>query len=333
MKKIYFVVIAVLSLHSSFAANVLTFDPPSFSYENTDYCQSSPEAFPIFSPGSNMGGLFSASPVGMMLHPVTGAINFFESVPGTYTVSYSTPPNGEEPGYEVTTVIVIAAAIHLQPIEDVNACVFYVLPALVQGNYFSGPNGTGTPYFAGNFFTNTTTIYVYAAGSGVCPDDEESFQININTIDITVAVDGNTLTANQEADLYQWAICADPPVVIPGATTQSFTPSENGNYIVLISVGDCDAYSWCTSVTGLEIADNSLDNISIYPNPAKDHLLIGNLPNTMIDSVAITDINGRLVTENTKFLGLVDVSGLREGIYFLQIYSGDKTSYRKFIKQ
>src|SRR5690606_9686525 len=45
---------------------------------------------------------------------------------------------------------------------DVTACDSYTLPALTNGNYFTGSGGTGTPLFAGDLITTTQTIYVFA---------------------------------------------------------------------------------------------------------------------------------------------------------------------------
>ncbi|MFN3942814.1 MAG: choice-of-anchor L domain-containing protein, partial [Flavobacterium sp.] len=46
--------------------------------------------------------------------------------------------------------------------SNVTVCNNYVLPSLTVGNYFSGPNGTGTPYTAGQSITSSMTMYVYA---------------------------------------------------------------------------------------------------------------------------------------------------------------------------
>jgi|GEM_PF-1683767 len=63
---------------------------------------------------------------------------------------------------------------------DVDACVSYTLPALVEGNYYTGAGGTGTMLSAGTNITTTQTIYVYAETS-TTPNctDENSFEINI----------------------------------------------------------------------------------------------------------------------------------------------------------
>ena len=65
---------------------------------------------------------------------------------------------------------------------DVLACETYQLPALALGNYFTAPNGGGTPLFAGDFITTIgiNRIYVYGVTSTTpACTDESSFEVEI----------------------------------------------------------------------------------------------------------------------------------------------------------
>ena len=83
---------------------------------------------------------------------------------------------------------------------NVVACDSYMLPTLNVGNYFTGPNGTGTAYVAGDVITAAhTTMYVYAE-TGTTPNcvDENTFDIDIfysptinHPTDIRVCDDNN----------------------------------------------------------------------------------------------------------------------------------------------
>ena len=64
--------------------------------------------------------------------------------------------------------------------SDVESCDEYVLPALTNGNYFTGPGGTGTALSSGDKIEVTQTIYVYTAAAGSCTDAENSFVVTIN---------------------------------------------------------------------------------------------------------------------------------------------------------
>jgi gliding motility-associated-like protein len=55
---------------------------------------------------------------------------------------------------------------------------------LAVGNYFSGPNGTGTAYQAGDAITSSQTVYIYAQTNSVpnCTDEKE-FHVYVFNVD------------------------------------------------------------------------------------------------------------------------------------------------------
>lgn len=73
----------------------------------------------------------------------------------------------------------------LVAISNINACNSYTLPQLTVGNYFTGPNGTGTPLFENDVISTSQTIYVYAQ-TATTPNctDEKSFSVNLFKVDV-----------------------------------------------------------------------------------------------------------------------------------------------------
>ncbi|MCZ8198245.1 MAG: T9SS type A sorting domain-containing protein [Flavobacterium sp.] len=72
--------------------------------------------------------------------------------------------------------------------------------------------------------------------------------------------------------------------------------------------------------------------VSLYPNPVQDVLKIRNESDSTINSVSITDNNGRVVLNTTSFENGIDVSTLQNGIYFVKITTDKGTSNQKMIK-
>jgi gliding motility-associated-like protein len=72
----------------------------------------------------------------------------------------------------------------LNPIANVQACSSYVLPAItgtvLAGNekYYSGPNGTGIVFNAGQTITTNQTLYAFGGATGC--SDEKQFTITIS---------------------------------------------------------------------------------------------------------------------------------------------------------
>lgn len=64
--------------------------------------------------------------------------------------------------------------------SNIDTCDSYTLTNLVNGNYYSGPNGTGTMYSGGTILTTSQTVYIYAIENG-CPA-ETSFDLTIFSI-------------------------------------------------------------------------------------------------------------------------------------------------------
>ena len=90
--------------------------------------------------------------------------------------------------------------IDVAPIAHVHVCDHYTLPALQLGDYYTGPNATGTMLHAGDEITETLqVIYVYA--SNACSFDEESFIVNVShTIVIPPMLDVTACGAYQLPD-------------------------------------------------------------------------------------------------------------------------------------
>lgn len=78
--------------------------------------------------------------------------------------------------------------------------------------------------------------------------------------------------------------------------------------------------------------DFSLSSISVYPNPVTNVLNISNSNNIEIKNISITDINGRVIKNQTS-LTQINVSDLNAGVYFVNIESNDGKTTKKFIKQ
>jgi PKD repeat protein len=85
-------------------------------------------------------------------------------------------------------------------------------------------------------------------------DSLYTLQLEVYTIDNSVNVEGNTLTAITEDAFYQWINCADHSE-IEGAANTSFTPTQTGSYAVQIEKQGCMTISECIEVVISFIAD------------------------------------------------------------------------------
>ncbi|MBK5285470.1 MAG: T9SS type A sorting domain-containing protein, partial [Bacteroidia bacterium] len=124
---------------------------------------------------------------------------------------------------------------------------------------------------------------------------------------------------------------------IPGANSQSYHPTQNGNYSVVITdVNNCTASSsdYPFVITGMSAPDGA-DEVLIYPNPATNKIIVQSLK-FKIEGVEVYDVVGRLTLnpspEGEGFRVEVDVSLLNEGIYFVKVKGEMGIVVLKFVK-
>jgi len=82
----------------------------------------------------------------------------------------------------------------------------------------------------------------------------------------------------------------------------------------------------------LNIVDETLSDVSIYPNPVDDVLTITTSLDLSEKIATVFDINGKRVLNQKLNSNSINVSTLNSGVYFLRLESEGKTFERKFIK-
>ena len=81
--------------------------------------------------------------------------------------------------------------------------------------------------------------------------------------------------------------------------------------------------------SSLSLEDYTLTSVKIYPNPTQNTLYISGVSNQF--KLQIFTITGQQILEDQNSTTL-DVSQLKQGIYFIKITEGQKSSYLKFFK-
>lgn len=152
-------------------------------------------------------------------------------------------------------------------------------------------------------------------------------------IDTDVDVDELNLEAVLNDANYQWMTC-DPFEIITGATSQSFVAEEDGDYAVIITVGDCADTSDCYTAVddpGIGIEESAFSaSISIYPNPSngsftiKGTLLVGSYVK-IFNTIGAVIYEGK-INSNSHNISIEDHS---QGIYILKLTSEEGTKIEK----
>lgn len=167
-----------------------------------------------------------------------------------------------------------------------------------------------------------------------------SATVIINNVDTSITKNEFTLTSNATPATYQWVTCPGMQL-INGETSQSYSPSQNGNYAVIVSQNNCIDTSNCyqVSVTGLSFTSNAT-SITVYPNPTNNLLIIKGIGlDNGIYKMKLTNSVGQLLTEkeininNTFIETQFDLTEYSSAIYFLTISSKTINPVFKIQKQ
>ncbi len=188
----------------------------------------------------------------------------------------------------------------------------------------------GDSIFLGGEWQHTSGNYIDALNC----DTIIQTALTIAVVDTSVTMNGTTLTANAADASYQWLDCSTW-LPVEGATSQSFTPAETGNYAVEVTQENCIDTSGCyyVVITGLPDAAE-LQHLRVYPNPSDNKLFIETDNKNGWMEIRITDIMGleiiRLNSVSTESM-VLDVSDLKNGCYFLHVQYGGSIVTRKVL--
>ena len=72
--------------------------------------------------------------------------------------------------------------------------------------------------------------------------------------------------------------------------------------------------------------------MAVFPNPAHAEVNIQLPEQQTLDRVAITDVTGKIVLKQDQNLNQINVSHLANGLYFIEVHSGNEKLVTKFIK-
>ena len=176
------------------------------------------------------------------------------------------------------------------------------------GNYIS-PDG--------QTYTQSGTYSATIPNAFGC-DSVITINLTIQNIDTGVSLNVNTLTANATGLQYQWIDCATNQPV-SGATQQSFTPTYNGSFAVIVTNGNCSDTTSCTSVSHVSLNELSQGALSVQPNPTNGIVTINGLNPSVQNRIILYTISGEVLTEmmTTESEVQLNLELYAPGMYFI----------------
>jgi hypothetical protein len=187
--------------------------------------------------------------------------------------------------------------------------------------------------------TNITTpgVYFDTLTSVAGCDSIVQLTLSLLSVNTSVTQSGATLTAGHVGLFYQWLDCNNGFAPITGATSQSFTPSVNGSYAVIVQQSGCFDTSACITVTNVSIAEQQLsDNISVYPAVTKGQIYLEMRQMLPVVTLQLFDMSGRKIRQeelSNVWNHTMDLSVLAAGVYQVRLTTPEGSVTRKVVKE
>jgi gliding motility-associated-like protein len=145
-------------------------------------------------------------------------------------------------------------------VQDVTTCASYILPTLLNGNYYTAAGGQGTALFVGAIITSNQTIYVYA-NNGQCTN-ETTFRVNLINTGIYMPITscgGFILPAIPIGNYYDSPLGAG--TIIPAGTLIT-TSQTVFYYVTTTSFPNCtDFLNYAISIISLPPVDSPINRL------------------------------------------------------------------------
>jgi len=266
-------------------------------------------------------------------------------------------------GTSTPSISGLSAGIYTCTIVDSNACFIIVSdtitePAVISSYVSSSSNvscngatdgaisltasgGSGALNYMWANGMSTSAISGLSAGIYTCTIlDSNACSMIVSytitepaTINTNIFVNGFTLSVNEPGASFQWINCDNGNLLIPNEDSSSFTPISNGNYAVVISLGNCSDTSNCENITGLYINKTLPLQISLSPNPTKKNIYLDFNGNSETLTIMLYNSLGQLINTNIVKKSNYHLTLPQEtGVYWVIIKLNEQYKSFKIIK-
>ncbi len=185
--------------------------------------------------------------------------------------------------------------------------------------------------FYGTRYTQSGTYYTQLINTSGC-DSTIALNLTVTPLSATISVEGYVLSTTETYTSYQWMLNGN---IIEGATGDTYTVPENGNYQVIVT-----SDKGCTDTSDIYVVNNvSIDKVqhgaavvSIYPNPASTSIYVRTAEAAV--QILLSDVTGKvLVTEHKQ--RTLSLGQYAPGVYFVTVksLSGSILKIEKIVKQ
>lgn len=180
-----------------------------------------------------------------------------------------------------------------------------------------------------NFVGNLDNILVYNRALSQCEVHDLGMPNVTGSASITFHPVNQYLYTGSNVNHPHWIDC-ETLLAIPGATSATYTPTQDGSYALYYEYHGCHFISDCYEILNLGSDELELQELSLFPNPALDKIYI--TAELEGQEYSIHQADGSVVLKGTLKDKSIDLMDISSGLYYLLIHSSE---YRpqKFVKE
>jgi hypothetical protein len=299
--------------------NVIVNSLPFVNATSETICEG--ETATLIATPSTGGGTYEWQPGGS----TSNSVDVSPTVTTTYTVIYTLNECESSP---INTIVTVNPTPALT-VNDLTLCdiatggIIDATASLPGGTYLWSPGGETTPSISVPT-TNGTYSVIYTLNG--CPSTSEVATVTITTgPSVAVTEVNNEITSDQNGATYQWIDCNNGDAVISGATGQTYIPTVNGSYAVIVDITGCIDTSACTIISTIGIDEIDGFSFTVHPNPTTGTIHLTGISDVNLNYEVI-DMMGKVVINGTLDSNyIIDLRSLSTGAYTLNLDGKMKT--------
>ncbi|MDD3875736.1 MAG: T9SS type A sorting domain-containing protein [Bacteroidales bacterium] len=183
---------------------------------------------------------------------------------------------------------------------------------------------------------NQNTIFTVSVTDNHACSNSSSLTVAVNPIPTPVVTENLGVLSSNYAVGNQWYLNG---IIITGAVSQNYTPLQNGDYTVEVTLNNCSAFSAPYTMVGVGILNSQhISDVIIYPMPSNGLINIKFLTKSNNEVIIeLQNLLGQVVwvkefhSEDGIFNSCLDLKGLNDGLYLLHVKNEDNIFIERVI--
>jgi hypothetical protein len=196
--------------------------------------------------------------------------------------------------------------------------------------------GYDTYLWSNGATTQTTTVlatgdYSVSGTSNGCAFNSDTVSVSVSELEVIITADGVDLSVPSGYVSYQWFYNNSP---VPGATTENFTATASGYYMVQVTdVNGCTGDSYTLEFTmPSSVGEHEADlPFVVYPNPSEGQFQLNTEFSDAYSILILNAVGQRVLEISNPQERKLEFNLETSGSYLLQVVVGETVYHKKLI--